>query len=66
MRNHIRGLWVGTALAGLAAAIPGALLERIDGGGHLLHARHPVRVNLLIQDFLRQLARRERDARPGA
>jgi pimeloyl-ACP methyl ester carboxylesterase len=52
--------------ASLAAAIPGARLERIDGGGHLLHARHPVRVNLVIQDFLRQLARRDRDARPGA
>ena len=52
--------------AGLAAAIPGARLERIDGGGHLAHARHPVRVNLLIQEFLRQLERRGRDARPRA
>ena len=29
---------------GLAAAIPGARLELIDGGGHLVHARDPVRV----------------------
>ncbi len=52
--------------AGLAAAIPGARLERIEGGGHLAHARHPVRVNLLIQEFLRQLERRGTDARPRA
>jgi pimeloyl-ACP methyl ester carboxylesterase len=52
--------------AGLAAAIPGARLERIDGGGHLAHARHPIRVNLLIRAFLCQLARGDRDARPGA
>ena len=40
---------------GLAAAIPGARLELIDGGGHLVHARDPVRVNLLIRDFVRHL-----------
>ena len=40
---------------GLAAAIPGARLELIDGGGHLVHAREPVRVNLLIRDFVRRL-----------
>ena len=52
--------------AGLAAAIPGARLERIEGGGHLAHARHPVRVNVLIRDFLRQLPRRGMDARSRA
>ena len=36
------------------------------GGGHLAHARHPVRVNLLIREFIRQLERRGADARPRA
>ena len=40
---------------GLAAAIPGARCELIDGGGHLVHAREPVRVNLLIREFLASL-----------
>ena len=40
---------------GLATAIPGAHLELIAGGGHLVHAREPVRVNLLIRDFVRRL-----------
>ena len=52
--------------AGLAAAIPGARLERIDGGGHLAHARHPIRVNLLIRDFLQQLPKGGPNARPRA
>jgi pimeloyl-ACP methyl ester carboxylesterase len=37
---------------GLAAAIPGARLTRIAGGGHLPSVRDPVRVNLTIRDFL--------------
>ena len=37
---------------GLAGAIPGARLELIEGGGHIVNARDPVRVNLLIRDFM--------------
>ena len=37
---------------GLARAIPGARLELLEGGGHIVHARDPVRVNLLIRDFV--------------
>jgi pimeloyl-ACP methyl ester carboxylesterase len=37
----------------LAAAIPGARLEMIEGGGHIQNARDPVRTNLLIREFLR-------------
>ena len=40
---------------GLARAIQGACLELIEGGGHLLHARHPIRVNLLIRDFVQSV-----------
>lgn len=39
----------------LAAAIPGARLVTIDGGGHIPNARDPVLVNLLIRDFLRSV-----------
>ena len=41
--------------AGLAAAIPGARLELIAGGGHLVMSRDPVRVNLLIREFVASL-----------
>jgi pimeloyl-ACP methyl ester carboxylesterase len=37
----------------LAEATHGELVL-VDGGGHLVHARDPVKVNLLIRDFLRQ------------
>ena len=40
---------------GLAAAIPGARLELLQDVGHIPLARHPVRINLLIRDFVRQL-----------
>jgi pimeloyl-ACP methyl ester carboxylesterase len=50
---------------GLAQAIPGARLELIDGGGHMVNARDPVRVNLLIRDFIRTLRGRSANARPG-
>ena len=40
---------------GLAAAIPGARLELLEGVGHIPLARHPVRVNLAIRDFIRPL-----------
>jgi len=39
----------------LAAAIPGARLVTIAGGGHIPNARDPVLVNLLIRDFLRSV-----------
>jgi len=38
--------------ANLAAAIPGGRLELIDGGGHIVNAREPVRVNRLIRAFV--------------
>jgi pimeloyl-ACP methyl ester carboxylesterase len=41
---------------GLAAAIPGAALELLDGSGHIPNARHPVRVNLAIREFIGRLA----------
>ncbi len=41
--------------AGIAAAIPGARLELVAGGGHIVNARDPVRVNLLIRDFVASL-----------
>ncbi len=37
---------------GLARAIPGARLELLEGGGHIVVARDPIRVNLLIRDFV--------------
>ncbi|HET9347459.1 MAG TPA: alpha/beta fold hydrolase [Candidatus Limnocylindrales bacterium] len=40
---------------GLARAIPGARLELIEGGGHMVNVRLPVRVNLRIRDFIRSL-----------
>lgn len=44
--------------SGLAEAIPGARLELIDGAGHIPNARDPVRVNLAIRAFVRELAGR--------
>jgi pimeloyl-ACP methyl ester carboxylesterase len=40
---------------GLAEAIPGARLELIGGGGHIVNARDPIRVNLLLRDFIRSI-----------
>ena len=36
----------------LAAAIPGASLVSVEGGGHIPDARDPVLTNLLIRDFV--------------
>ena len=36
----------------LVAAIPGARLVTFEGGGHVLHGRHAVKVNRLIRDFV--------------
>ncbi|MBI2778014.1 MAG: alpha/beta fold hydrolase [Chloroflexi bacterium] len=41
----------------LAEAIPGARLEMIEGGGHVSEARDPVRVNLLIDEFIDGIVR---------
>lgn len=42
----------------LAAAIPGARLEVIEGGGHIQNARDPIWTNLLIRDFVGRLEHR--------
>ena len=39
----------------LAEAIPGARLELIEGGGHLPNARDPIRIDLLIRAFVREM-----------
>lgn len=52
--------------AGLAAAIPGARFELIAGGGHIVNARHPIRVNLLIRAFLREAVASLGGRRAGA
>ena len=44
----------------MAEAIPGAQLELIEDGGHMVNARHPVRVNLRIRAFIESLGRDER------
>jgi pimeloyl-ACP methyl ester carboxylesterase len=36
----------------LAAAVPGARLVTVEGGGHIPDARDPVQANLLIRDFV--------------
>jgi pimeloyl-ACP methyl ester carboxylesterase len=41
----------GPAIA-LAAAIPGARLVTVQGGGHVQDARDPVLINLVIRDFV--------------
>jgi pimeloyl-ACP methyl ester carboxylesterase len=50
----------------LADAIPGARLVLIESSGHMVNARDPVRVNLLIRDFIRSLQGRSADARSRA
>jgi pimeloyl-ACP methyl ester carboxylesterase len=41
----------------LVAELTGGDLVEIEGGGHLPHARDPVRVNLLLRDFVRRVSR---------
>ena len=48
---------------GLARAIPGARLALIEGAGHIPSARDPVRVNLLLREFLQSLPMRTGHAR---
>jgi pimeloyl-ACP methyl ester carboxylesterase len=52
--------------ASLASTIPGARLELIEGGGHIVNARDPVRVNLLIRELLRTLDGPDGGRRAGA
>ncbi len=42
---------------GLGRAIPGARVELLAGGGHIVNARDPVRVNLLLRDFVAGIRR---------
>ena len=52
-RNDAIRPWAsGARLAELAAG----QLVVLDGSGHLPHARDPVRVNLLLRDFIRSLS----------
>jgi pimeloyl-ACP methyl ester carboxylesterase len=44
----------------VAAAIPGARLLLVEGGGHAPHLRDPVRTNLELRDFLHRPAPFER------
>jgi pimeloyl-ACP methyl ester carboxylesterase len=48
-RDAITGPGPGIALA---AAVPGAQLVTVEGGGHIPDARDPVLTNLLIRDFV--------------
>jgi pimeloyl-ACP methyl ester carboxylesterase len=48
-QDAIAGPGPGSAMA---AAIPGARLVTVQGGGHIPDARDPVLVNLLIRDFV--------------
>lgn len=40
---------------GLAETLPRARLELLRGAGHIPNARHPVRINLLVRDFVDSL-----------
>ena len=48
----------------VAAAIPGARLETIEGAGHLPSLERPAELNRLLLDFLAEHGVRERWARP--
>jgi pimeloyl-ACP methyl ester carboxylesterase len=50
---------------GIARAIPAARLVLCEGAGHIANARDPVRVNLLMRDFIRGLSGATSHARPG-
>jgi pimeloyl-ACP methyl ester carboxylesterase len=40
------------------AALTGGTFVGLEGAGHLPQARHPVKVNLLIRDFVASLEKR--------
>ena len=52
--DRLRPLAVGAAVAQLT----GGVLVAIEGGGHCPQARHPVKVNLLIREFVESLGGR--------
>ena len=54
--DRVRPHAVGAAVAELT----GGTLVTLDGGGHCPQARHPVRVNLLIREFVESLGGRTR------
>jgi pimeloyl-ACP methyl ester carboxylesterase len=54
--DQVRAHAVGAA----TAALTGGALVTIEGGGHLPQARHPVKVNLLIREFVESLPGRAR------
>jgi pimeloyl-ACP methyl ester carboxylesterase/predicted glycosyltransferase len=58
-RDRITPLRDGKALARLS----GGRLERVRGGGHFVHARKPVQVNLALRDFAEDAFGRERTPR---
>ena len=43
------------AVGAAAAELAGGALVTIEGGGHCPQARHPVRINLLIREFVESL-----------
>jgi pimeloyl-ACP methyl ester carboxylesterase len=47
---------VSSAVGRELAAATGGELVLIEGGGHFVHGRDPVKVNLLLRDFLRRIA----------
>lgn len=49
---------------GLARAIPGARVALLEGAGHIPNSRDPVRVNLLLREFIASVTEGSRDARP--
>ena len=53
--DHVRPCASGARLAELA----NGTLAVLEGAGHLPHARDPVKVNLLLRDFIRSIGRTE-------
>jgi pimeloyl-ACP methyl ester carboxylesterase len=43
------------AVGAAAAELTGGALVTIEGGGHCPQARHPVRINLLLREFVESL-----------
>jgi pimeloyl-ACP methyl ester carboxylesterase len=49
--DRLRPLGIGAA----AAQLTGGTLVTVEGGGHCPQARHPVKVNLLLREFVESL-----------
>ena len=47
------------------AEATGGTLATLEGSGHIPNARDPVKVNLLLNDFMRRLSRRRHNRSPG-